>query len=243
LTAAGNREEDAMILIRRSGERGHADHGWLDTFHTFSFADYHDPRFMGFRSLRVINDDRVVPGAGFPTHPHRDMEIVTYVVDGALEHRDSMGMGSVIRPGDIQRMSAGTGVTHSEYNPSKTEGTRLLQIWITPSTTGLEPGYEQRHFEEQERRGRFRLVVSPEGRDGSISVHQDAEIYAALLGAGMAASHELRAGRGAWVQVVNGKVRLGDDEMVEGDGAAVEDEAVLTITAEQDAELLLFDLV
>jgi len=231
-----------MIEIRRSSERGYADHGWLRSHHTFSFAGYQDPRFMGYRSLRVINDDRVAAGAGFPTHPHRDMEIVSYVVEGALEHRDSMGNGSVIRPGDVQRMTAGTGVTHSEFNPSEEEGGRFLQLWILPERTGLEPGYEQRHFPAGERRGSLRLVVSPDGRDGSLTVHQDALLYAGLLDRGQSVVHKLAPGRGAWVQIVRGTIRLGDRELDEGDGASVEGPAVLELGGVADAELLLFDL-
>jgi redox-sensitive bicupin YhaK (pirin superfamily) len=231
-----------MIEIRKSDERGFADHGWLKTRHTFSFAEYHDRRFMGFRTLRVINDDRVAPAAGFPTHPHRDMEIVSYIVEGALEHRDSMGNGSVIRPGDVQRMTAGTGVTHSEFNPSKAEEMRLLQIWVVPSERGLVPGYDQRHFPEDERRGRLRLIVSGDPREGSIRMRQDADIYAGLLAPGDNVIHELAPDRGAWVQVVRGRIRLGDTQLDEGDGAAVEDERSIDITGEEDAEILVFDL-
>ena len=231
-----------MIRIRRAAERGHADHGWLDTRHSFSFADYHDPEHTGYRSLRVINDDRVTPGAGFPTHAHRDMEIISYVVEGALEHRDSMGNGSVIRPGDIQRMTAGTGVRHSEFNPSDTEGGRFLQIWILPEKVGLEPGYEQKHFPEAQRRGRLRLAVSRDGREGSIKLHQDAEIYAGLLDDGDRVTHDLAAGRGAWIQVIRGRLRVGEHDLNEGDGAAFDDEASVSIVGVEQAELLLFDL-
>src|SRR5713101_4242056 len=171
----------AMMRIRKANERGHANHGWLDTYHTFSFADYHDPEYMGFRSLRVINEDRVAPGQGFGTHPHRDMEIITYILEGSLEHKDSMGNGSVIRPGDVQRMSAGTGVTHSEYNPSKTETLHLLQIWILPDRRGHTPGYEQKEIGGAEKRGQLRLIASPDGRDGSVSIHQDARLYAGIV--------------------------------------------------------------
>ena len=231
-----------MIEVRRSRERGYADDGWLQTHHTFSFADYRDPRFMGFRSLRVINDDRIAPGAGFPTHPHQDMEIVSYVVEGALEHRDSMGTGSVIRPGEVQRMSAGSGVTHSEFNPSPAEGTRLLQIWILPERIGLEPSYEQKRFEDDERRGQLRLVASPDGRDGSLTLHQDAGILVALLEEGETVRHELRPGRGAWIQVVRGQIRVGDADLDEGDGASVERAGKIEIRGLAPAELLLFDL-
>ena len=231
-----------MIRIRPANERGHADHGWLDTYHTFSFANYHDPQNMGFRSLRVINDDRVAAGGGFPMHPHRDMEIVSYVVEGALEHRDNMGNGSVIRPGDVQRMSAGTGVMHSEVNPSDTEGMRLLQIWIVPARTGIEPSYEQRHFSTDDRKGKLRVVASPDGAEGSVTVHTDARIFAALLGPGDRVAHEIDDGRGVWVQVVRGSIRLGDEVLSEGDGAAVEQQTSVQIEGESESEILLFDL-
>src|SRR5205809_7896778 len=191
-----------MIQIRRAGERGHANHGWLDTYHTFSFSDYYDPKFMGFRSLRVINEDWVQPGYGFPTHPHRDMEIITYVLEGSLEHKDSMGTGSVIRPGEVQKMSAGTGVRHSEFNPSPTEPAHLLQIWLTPERRGLTPGYEQKAFPEGERRNRWRLVASRDGRDGSVTIHQDAAMYVTSLDAGKEVTHSLPPGRHAWLQVI-----------------------------------------
>jgi redox-sensitive bicupin YhaK (pirin superfamily) len=231
-----------MIRIRKARERGHADRGWLQTAHTFSFADYYDPRFMGFRTLRVINDDRVAPAMGFPTHPHRDMEIVSYVVEGALEHRDSMGNGSVIRPGDVQKMSAGTGVTHSEFNPSETEPVRLLQIWIVPSESGLRPDYQQEHFPESERRGRLKRVASPAGLDGGVTLNQDASVHASLLDAGDRVKHELAPGRGAWIQVVRGRIAVGDVEAEEGDGIALEDVSTIEISGEDDSELLLFDL-
>ena len=231
-----------MIRIRRAADRGHADHGWLDTRHSFSFADYYDPEHTGYRSLRVINDDRVAPGAGFPTHPHRDMEIITYVVDGALEHRDSMGNGSLIRPGDIQRMTAGTGVRHSEFNPSDSEGGRFLQIWMLPERIGLTPGYEQKHFPETERRGQLRLVASPDGRKDSITVQLDAEIYAGVLDEGDRVTHDLAPGRGSWIQVVRGRVRVGEHDLAEGDGAAFDDEPSVSIESAEHAELLLFDL-
>ena len=231
-----------MIRLRPAEERGHADHGWLDTHHTFSFAHYYDPQHMGFRGLRVINDDRVAPASGFPLHPHQDMEIVSYVVEGALEHRDSMGNGSVIRPGDVQRMSAGTGVTHSEFNPSGTEALRLLQIWIEPARRGIEPSYEQRHFSAEDRKGKLRVVASPDGSEGSVTVHTDAKIFAALLGPDDAVTHEIGDGRGVWVQVVRGSVRLGDATLSKGDGAAVENEPSLRIEGRSDSEILLFDL-
>lgn len=232
-----------MTRIRRSDERGHANHGWLDTRHTFSFASYYDPRHMGFRALRVINDDRVVPSAGFPTHPHRDMEIVTWVVDGALEHRDSMGNGSVIRSGELQRMTAGTGVTHSEFNPSDRDPLRFLQIWILPEREGLEPGYEQRAFPEGERRGTLRLVASPDAREGSVRIHQDVTIRAGLLGEGETVRHPFGIGRHGWVQVVRGGVRTGDGtELREGDGVAISEEPGISLTGISGAEVLLFDL-
>ena len=231
-----------MMRVRLSEDRGFADHGWLKTFHTFSFANYRNPDFMGFRALRVINEDRVAAGAGFPTHPHRDMEILTYVVEGALEHRDSMGTGSVIRPGDIQRMSAGTGVTHSELNPSNEESTRLLQIWIEPARRGTEPEYEQKHFDTDERSSRLRLVVSDDGRDGSIRIGQDVAVYASVLDEGDTATLEIGPGRHAWVQVINGELRVGDQVLDEGDGAAVSDEARLEFSSPASAEFLVFDL-
>ena len=231
-----------MIDMRRSQERGHANHGWLDTHYTFSFADYYDPRFMGFRSLRVINDDRVAPGRGFPTHGHRDMEIVTYVLEGALQHRDSLGNGSVIRPGEVQRMSAGTGVSHSEFNPSRGEPLRLLQIWILPERDGLAPEYEQKMFTDAEKRGRLRLVASPDGRDGSVTIHQDAEILASVLGAGDRVTHDLKPGRHAWVQVATGKIQLNGKTLDEGDGAAISSERRVELAGVEEAEILLFDL-
>jgi redox-sensitive bicupin YhaK (pirin superfamily) len=231
-----------MMDIRRSQERGHADHGWLDSHFTFSFADYYDPKFVQFRTLRVINEDRVAPQGGFPTHPHRDMEIVTYVLEGGLEHRDSMGNGSVIRPGEVQRMSAGTGVTHSEFNASKTEPVHLLQIWMLPKRKGIKPGYEQKTFSEAEKRGRLRLMASPDGREGSVTIHQDNELYAAVLGAGESARHELKPDRHAWVQVARGRVRLNGQELEAGDGAALSREEVVELTGVEKAEVLLFDL-
>jgi quercetin 2,3-dioxygenase len=231
-----------MIAVRRASDRGESQRGWLDSRHTFSFAEYYDPRHMGFRALRVINEDRVIPGKGFPTHAHRDMEIVTYVVEGAIEHKDSMGNGSVIRPGDVQRMSAGTGVTHSEYNPSPAEPVHFLQIWILPERDGLPPGYEQRQFSPKEKQGALRLVASSTGRDGSVTVHQDVEVYAALLAPGDELTHLLAHGRHAWVQVVSGAVGIGSTPLTEGDGAALSDERVVTLRAEEPSELLLFDL-
>ncbi|HKI37956.1 MAG TPA: pirin family protein [Gemmataceae bacterium] len=231
-----------MIRLRRAAERGHADHGWLDTWHTFSFADYYDPEHMGFRSLRVINDDRVQPGQGFGTHGHRDMEIVTYVLEGALEHRDSLGNGSVLRAGELQRMTAGTGVRHSEFNPSPAELVHLYQIWLLPERKGLEPSYEQRPFRDSERQGRLRLVVSPEGEDGSLTIHQDARLYLSTLQNGETVAHALKPGRHAWVQVLRGQVTVNGVVLTAGDGAAVSDEERLEIGSDHGAEVLLFDL-
>jgi quercetin 2,3-dioxygenase len=234
-----------MIQIRPAGERGHANYGWLDTYHTFSFSDYYDPRFMGFRSLRVINEDRVQPGYGFPTHPHRDMEIVTYVLEGSLEHKDSMGTGSVIQPGEVQKMSAGTGVRHSEFNHSKTEPVHLYQIWLLPEREGIKPMYEQKAIPAEEKRGKLRLVASPKGGNGNggVKLYQDAEILAAELDAGQSVEHELGAQRYAWIQVLRGAVNVNGRELKAGDGAAVAQEARLRITgAGEKSEVLLFDL-
>jgi len=231
-----------MISVRRADERGHADHGWLDTRHTFSFADYHDPKYLGFRGLRVINEDRVQPGQGFPPHGHRDMEIVSYVLAGALEHKDSLGTGSVIRPGDVQRMSAGTGVRHSEYNHSKDEPVHFLQVWILPERRGLEPGYEQRHFSDADKRAGLRLIASREGTDGSVTIHADAKIYAAVVEPGQRLRHALAEHRHAWLQVARGAITLNDRPLVHGDGAAVSGEPALTIAGAERAEVLVFDL-
>jgi redox-sensitive bicupin YhaK (pirin superfamily) len=231
-----------MIIIRKAEERGHFDLGWLNTYHTFSFDQYYDPRFMGFRSLRVINEDFVHPGRGFPTHPHRDMEIITYVLEGGLAHKDSMGNGSIIRPGDVQRMSAGTGVRHSEANPSTEESVHLLQIWIVPDEAGVEPGYEQKRFEDEEKRGRLRLVASPKGDEGSVSIHQDARLYAALLDSGQEVVHELAPTRYGWIQVARGSIEVNGQALKQGDGAAVSDERELKIVGTEPAEVLLFDL-
>jgi len=231
-----------MIQIRKSSERGHFNHGWLDTHFTFSFADYFDPEHVQFRTLRVLNDDRVAPGAGFPEHPHRDMEIVTYVLEGGLQHRDSMGNGSVIRPGDVQYMSAGSGVTHSEFNPSKTEALRLLQIWMFPKERGLPPAYDQKTFSAEEKRGKLRLVVSPDGRNGSVKIRQDNELYATVLGDGEVVRHELQPERHAYVQVARGTVTLNGKTLEEGDGAAVSSEKSLELAGVKEAEVLLFDL-
>jgi redox-sensitive bicupin YhaK (pirin superfamily) len=232
-----------MINIRKSEERGHVNHGWLDSHFTFSFADYYDRKHEQFRTLRVLNDDRIAAGAGFPEHPHRDMEIITYVLEGGLAHRDSMGNGSVIRPGDVQYMSAGTGVTHSEFNASKTEPAHLLQIWMLPEKKGLKPVYGQKNFADVEKRGKLRLVASPHGRDGSVTIRQDNELYATVLGAGESVRHELKPDRHAYVQVARGSVKLNGTELAEGDGAAISAEKAVELTGVQDAEVLLFDLV
>lgn len=231
-----------MINIRRSEERGGGDYGWLNTKHTFSFDQFHDPKWMGFRSLRVINEDHVAPAAGFPLHPHRDMEIITYLLSGELEHKDSLGTGSVIRPGDGQRMSAGRGIRHSEMNPSVSESAHLLQIWLMPDKQGHEPSYEQREFPEKEKRGKLRLIASPDGKDGSVTIHQDAKLYVSLLSPGQEVTHELGKGRYAWLQVAKGAVELNGKKLAQGDGVAVSDESKLVIKGTQDAEVLLFDL-
>jgi len=231
-----------MMTLRPADARGHADHGWLDSHHTFSFADYHDPKHMGFRALRVINDDRVAAGKGFGAHPHRDMEIVSYVLEGALEHRDSLGTGSVIRPGDVQRMSAGTGVTHSEFNASKTDAVHFLQIWIVPERRGAAPGYEQRNFTVDEKRGRLRLVASPDGREASVTVHQDVALYAGVFGPGERAEHTLAPGRHAWVHVATGSATVNGRTLSAGDAAALSDEPRVVIEGGDGAEVLVFDL-
>ena len=231
-----------MIKIRRNQDRGHTKLSWLDSRHTFSFGDYHDPQHMGFGDLRVINEDKVIAGAGFPTHSHRDMEIVTYVLEGALAHKDSTGTSSVIRVGDVQRMSAGTGISHSEYNASQTEPVHFLQIWIIPEKTGIAPGYEQRSFDLEKSRGRWLLVASPTGRDGAVTVYADAELSLVALPKNGKLTSTLRPGRRAWLQVARGKATLNDSTMEAGDGAAIIDEKALTITALENAEILLFDL-
>jgi quercetin 2,3-dioxygenase len=231
-----------MITLRRAQDRGHFNHGWLDTYHTFSFDQYYDPRFMGFRDLRVINEDRVQPGHGFPTHGHKDMEIITYVLEGSLEHKDSIGTGSVIRPGEVQRMSAGRGVRHSEHNHSQDEAVHLLQIWIMPNVQSVEPSYEQKTYNDAEKRGRLRLVASPDGSDGSVKIHQDAKVYAALLEPGEEVIHRLGPERHAWVQVARGSIKLNDQLLKQSDGAAVSDEQSLKLVGQEAAEVLLFDL-
>jgi redox-sensitive bicupin YhaK (pirin superfamily) len=231
-----------MIQIRKAGERGHADHGWLDTFHTFSFGDYVDPAHMGFRALRVINEDRVQPGQGFGMHGHRDMEIITYVLEGELAHKDSMGNGSVLRPGELQHMSAGTGIRHSEFNPSPKQPVHLYQIWLLPERGGLTPSYDQKAFADEEKRGRLRVVASPDGRDGSLTIHQDAVIYLATLEAGATVRHDLHPGRSAWLQVLRGGVAVEGRRLASGDGAAIHAEAGLNVQAAESAEIMLFDL-
>jgi redox-sensitive bicupin YhaK (pirin superfamily) len=235
--------EPAMITVRHARERGTANLGWLDSRHTFSFGHYYDPNHMGFGPLRVINEDRVRAGGGFDTHGHRDMEIISYVLDGALEHKDSIGTGSVIRPGDVQVMSAGTGIRHSEFNHSKKNPVHFLQIWVIPDRQGLKPRYDQKSFPDSEKRGRLRLVGSPDGRDGSIVIHQDADIYASLLASGEAVAHALLAGRRGWVQVIRGAVEVNGQSVSGGDGVAVKDEPELAITSRADgSEVLVFDL-
>jgi quercetin 2,3-dioxygenase len=231
-----------MITIRQARERGHFDHGWLNTYHTFSFDQYYDPRFMGFRQLRVINEDFVAAGRGFPTHGHRDMEIITYILEGALQHEDSMGNGSIIRPGDVQRMTAGTGVRHSEKNASKEAGVHLLQIWILPDTVGLEPGYEQKAFGEDERRSQLRLIASNDGRDGSVTVHQDVRLFASILGEGESVKYDMDQTRYGWIQVARGAINVNGQRAGQGDGAIAMGESSLEIAAEEPAEVLLFDL-
>lgn len=228
-------------MIRRANERGHAEHGWLDTYHTFSFADYYDPEWMGFRTLRVINDDLVMPGMGFGTHPHRDMEIITYVLSGALQHKDSMGNGRVIRPGEVQYMAAGTGVQHSEFNPSKDEAVHLLQIWILPDRKGLKPRYAEKSLAEAPS-GKFNLVVSKAGRDGSLPINQDADLYMAKLEAGDKATHALKPSRHAWVHVAEGEVKLDGETLKAGDAVALSDESRVELAAAKPSQVLLFDL-
>jgi len=231
-----------MIALRSSGERGHANHGWLDSYHSFSFADYYDPQHMGYASLRVINEDYVQPGKGFGTHGHRDMEIITYILEGALEHKDSMGNGSVIRPDDVQRMSAGTGVQHSEFNPSPSDVVHLLQIWIEPDVTGIKPSYEEKHFDAASKRGKLRLIASRDGRDGSVTIHQDASVYAALIDGSERASHGLASGRKAYVHVARGRVTVGGHALAAGDALKADGESTLVLEHGTKAEVLLFDL-
>jgi len=232
----------AMLTLRPAKARGHAHHGWLESYHSFSFADYYDAAHMGFRSLRVINEDRVQAGKGFGTHSHRDMEIISYVLEGGLEHRDSMKNGSVIRPGDVQVMSAGTGVSHSEFNGSQTELVHFLQIWLVPTERGITPSYEEKRFSNSEKQGRLRLVASPDGQEGSVTIHTDARLYAGLFGLGEQARHELAPGRHAWVQVARGQVKVNGETLTAGDGAALSDEAHVLLVGVDSSEVLLFDL-
>ncbi len=231
-----------MIRVRQATERGHFDHGWLNTYHTFSFGDYYDPAHLGFRSLRVINDDRVQPGQGFGMHGHRDMEIVTYVLEGALEHRDSMGNGSILRSGQLQRMTAGTGVRHSEFNPSDKEWVHLYQIWLLPERKGLKPSYQELTVGEEQKQGRFRLAASPDGAADSLTIHQDARLYLASLLPGQTVAHEIERGRAAWLQVLRGSVNVLGNDLAAGDGVAVTDEAAVAVQATVPSEVLLFDL-
>ena len=231
-----------MITLRKAQDRGHAQRGWLDSWHSFSFADYYDPKHMGFRSLRVINEDRVAPGQGFPTHSHRDMEILTYVLEGTLAHQDSMGNGSQIKPGDVQRMTAGTGVGHSEFNASSAEPAHFLQIWLLPESRNLEPSYEQKHFSRQDRQGKLRVVASRDGSDGAVLVHQDVTVSAGIFAAGESARYTLREGRHAWLHVARGKLRVNGLELQAGDALQVSDESSLELGGINDAEVLVFDL-
>ena len=235
-------QDFTMIEIRRAGERGHANHGWLDSYHSFSFADYYDPAHMGFSVLRVINEDRVTPGMGFPTHAHRDMEIVSYVLEGALEHKDSMGNGSVIRPGDVQRMSAGTGVRHSEYNASKADLVHFLQIWILPKSNGIASGYEQKYFAPEDLCGQLRLIASPDGRDGSVTIHQNAFLYATKLENKTSVTHPLAPGRKAYIHVARGEATVSGHVLTAGDGVKIEKENQVTLSSSGAGEALLFDL-
>jgi hypothetical protein len=231
-----------MIKIRKSEERGHADHGWLKTYHTFSFNTYHDKNFMGFRTLRVINDDIIAPSKGFGTHPHNDMEIITYVLEGALEHKDSMGSGSVIKPGDVQRMSAGRGIFHSEFNPSRDKAVHLLQIWIMPDQKSVTPSYEQKNFPRGDKLNRFKLIASNKGKDGSVTIYQDANVYSSIIGSGTTTTFKVDKERHIWLHVAKGRIMLGDLELSSGDGAAISEETELNFTGIEESELLLFDL-
>ncbi len=231
-----------MIHLRKSHDRGHANHGWLDSYHSFSFVDYYDPNEMGFGALRVINEDNVAPKAGFQTHGHSDMEIITYVLHGALEHKDSLGSGGIIRPGDVQRMSAGTGVRHSEFNASQQEPVHFLQIWIEPATLGLTPGYEQKHFAAEEKRGHWRLIAAPEGREGALTLHQDAAVYAAIVSADQSLDYALAAHRRAYLHLARGRVLLNGYPIEAGDGAKIHGPESLHLSAQEEAEILLFDL-
>ncbi|MBD1847122.1 pirin family protein [Cyanobacteria bacterium FACHB-63] len=231
-----------MLTLRKSNDRGHANHGWLDSYHTFSFANYYDPSHMGFRKLRVINEDWVAGGGGFAPHSHRDMEIITYVLEGALEHQDSMGNREVIRPGEVQRMTAGTGVTHSEYNASKTEPVHLLQIWVLPERSSLTPGYEQKFYAPEEKRGQLRLIASQDGRDSSVTVHQDLNLYATVLRSGEKLTHSIAPDRHLWVQIARGSAIVNGEVLTNGDAVAIEAEPTLELIGQKDAEILVFDL-
>lgn len=231
-----------MFAIRRAEERGRTNHSWLNSYHTFSFGDYYDPRHVSFSHLRVINDDTVSPGGGFGTHGHKDMEIISYVLDGALEHKDNLGNSSVIRPGDVQRMSAGSGVTHSEFNASDTDQVHFLQIWVMPEVSGLDPSYEQKAFSEDDKRGRLRLIGSRDGRDGSVLIHQHVDLYAVLLSSGVNVNHHLAGGHNGWVQVARGSAMLNDEQLYTGDGVAIQGPATIKITGLSEADLLLFNM-
>lgn len=231
-----------MITVRKSADRGHANHGWLESYHTFSFGDYYDPRFTGFRSLLVINEDFVKPGQGFPKHGHRDMEIITYILDGALEHKDSTGVGSIIRPGDVQRMSAGKGVLHSEYNHSSENPVHFLQIWIEPNQTGNPPSYEERKFSSTEKSNTLRLVASPDGAHNSVRIQQDAKLFASVLASGVQVTHSINPDRHAWIQIARGSLEINGTKLDQGDGAAISDEKEIKLLAVSETELLLFDL-
>lgn len=231
-----------MITVRKAEDRGHFDFGWLNTYHTFSFSEYYDPKHMHFRSLRVINEDTVHPGGGFPTHPHRDMEIITYVLEGELAHKDSMGNGSVIRPGEVQRMSAGTGILHSEFNHSKDKSVHLLQIWILPNKRGVTPSYEQKFFEAKEKQGRLRLVASPDGSEASVTIHQDAKLFATLLESGQNIEYKLEPDRHIWIHVARGTIEINGQKLGQSDSAGISEEQLITITGTEKAEVLLFDL-
>jgi redox-sensitive bicupin YhaK (pirin superfamily) len=231
-----------MLRIRRSADRGYFDHGWLKTHHTFSFSSYYDPKHVNFRSLRVMNEDFVAPGQGFGEHGHKDMEIVTYVLEGALQHKDSLGNGEILRPGEFQRMTAGKGIRHSEFNPSGSEAVHLYQIWLLPERPGLTPSYEQRAFDAAERDDRFRVVASPDARDGSLRIHQDATIHLATLSAGTTLPYAFAAGRHGWLQVLRGKVKIGSEALAEGDGLAISEEPRIDVASDGAAEVMLFDL-
>ena len=231
-----------MITLRKAKERGHANHGWLDSYHTFSFASYYDPNYMGFRNLRVINEDRVHPTKGFAPHSHRDMEIITYILEGALEHKDSMGNSSVINPGEVQIMSAGTGVTHSEYNPSDSQGVHFLQIWILPDTQSLQPSYQQKMYDASKKQGKLCLIASPDGREDSVTIHQDVNLYATVLASGDKISYDIKPNRHVWLQITQGEINLNGELLTAGDAAAISAEKQLEILAIQSGEMLLFDL-